>query len=107
MANTYYDRYKSFRANGEIKPIPGLFLTPDPNDKMINYQQGKTRLDNISNIYYDNPYSGWLIMSANPEFGGLEFNIPDQTLLRIPFPFEAAVQRYITLIKNHILLYGE
>ena len=37
--SSYFDRYKSFRANGEIKPIPGLFLTPDPNDKMINYQQ--------------------------------------------------------------------
>jgi hypothetical protein len=26
-------------------------------------------------MYYNNPYGGWLIMLANPEFGGLEFNI--------------------------------
>jgi hypothetical protein len=37
-------------------------------------------------MYYNNPYGGWLIMLANPEFGGLEFNIPNQTVIRIPFP---------------------
>lgn len=103
----YFDRYKNFRANGEIKPLPGLYLDPDPNDKFVMYKKGNTRLDNIANVYYDNAYSGWLIMSANPEFGGLEFNIPDMTLIRVPFPYDTAVQRYITLVKNHILLYGE
>jgi hypothetical protein len=46
-------------------------------------------------------------MLANPEFGGLEFNIPDSSIIRIPFPFESAVNRYITQVSNHKLLYGE
>jgi hypothetical protein len=58
-------------------------------------------------MYYLNPYSGWLIMLANPQFGGLEFNIPDLTQIRIPYPLEDAMQRYITELNNHILLYGE
>jgi hypothetical protein len=46
-------------------------------------------------------------MLANPQFGGLEFNIPDNTLIRIPFPFDSAVERYSTEIRNYKLLYGE
>jgi hypothetical protein len=46
-------------------------------------------------------------MLANPEYGGLEFNIPDMTLIRIPFPFESAVTRYITAVTIHKTLYGE
>jgi hypothetical protein len=57
-------------------------------------------------MYYNNPYSGWLILLANPEFGGLEFNIPDMTTLRIPFPYDSAISRYITEIENYKVLYG-
>ena len=46
-------------------------------------------------------------MLANPEYGGLEFNIPDMTLIRVPFPFDSAVGRYITQVTNHKILYGE
>jgi hypothetical protein len=46
-------------------------------------------------------------MAANPQFGGLEFNIPDMTLLRIPYPFDEAVGRYLAQIRNHKSLYGE
>ena len=31
------------------------------------------------------PYFGWLIMQANPEYGGSEIDIPDNTTLKIPF----------------------
>lgn len=103
----YFDRYKDFRANGAMKPLPGLSIPIDANDKVAIYKKGKSRLDIISNMYYNNPYSGWLIMLANPQFGGLEFNIPDMAPLRVPFPYDSAVQRYITEITNHKLLYGE
>jgi hypothetical protein len=106
MAN-YYDRYGSFRTNGSMKPIPGIDIPVSSSDKNMVYKQGLTRLDKLSQMYYNNPYSGWLIMLANPEFGGLEFNIPDMTLIRIPFPFDSAVGRYITQVTNHKTLYGE
>lgn len=103
----YVDRYSKFRVNGEIKPLPGITIPENASDKSAIYKQGQTRLDKLSNMYYNNPYSGWLIMLANPEFGGLEFNIPDMTSIRIPFPFDSAVGRYITEVQNHKLLYGE
>ena len=90
-----------------MKPIPGITIPESSSDKYAIYKQGVTRLDKLSNEYYNNPYSGWLIMLANPQFGGLEFNIPDMTSLRIPFPFETAIGRYTTEINNHKALYGE
>jgi hypothetical protein len=63
---------------------------------MVVYKQGTSRLDKLSNLYYLNPYSGWLILLANPEFGGLEFNIPDTTQIRIPYPFDNALEVFIT-----------
>jgi len=104
---TYYDRYADFRSNNEIKPIPGITIPVLSSDKYVIFRKGQSRLDKLSNTYYNNPYSGWLIMQANPEYGGLEFNIPDNVSIRIPFPFESAVQSYISAVSNHKLLYGE
>lgn len=103
----YYDRYNTFRSNSEMKPIPGITIPVSSSDKTVIYKQGLTRLDKLSNLYYNNPYSGWLIMLANPEFGGLEFNITDMVGLRIPFPFDSAIARYNTEVANHKRLYGE
>jgi hypothetical protein len=106
MPQQYFDRYDKFKTNGEVKPVPGIYIDPAPTDKQIVYKQGQTRLDILSNKYYGNAYHGFLIMAANPQFGGLEFDIPDRTVIRIPFPFESAVERYINKVEKHIKLYG-
>lgn len=105
MSN-YYDRYKEFRGSTSIEPIPGIIIKPEPTDKQIVYKVGKTRLDKISLEYYGNPYSGWLIMLANQKWGGMEFDIPDGTSIRVPFPFTNAVERYILAVNKHKKLYG-
>jgi hypothetical protein len=102
----YADRYSKFRNNGGMKPVFGIPISTQSSDKSFLYRKAKSRLDKVSNDYYNNPYSGWLIMLANPQYGGLEFNIPDNTILRIPFPYESALGRYITELENHIKLYG-
>jgi hypothetical protein len=102
----YFDRYRNFRFNGEMKPLPMLKIPEIPSDKRIVYKLGQTRLDKLSNSYYNTPYCGWVIMLANPEFGGLEFNIPDQSILRVPFPFESAISRYTEEINKYNSLYG-
>lgn len=105
----YYDRYSKFKANGVVKPLPGVYIKPLESDKTIVYRQGKgeSRLDYLSDLYYTTPYCGWLILLANPQFGGLEFNIPDLSVIRVPFPFETAIDRYIEAINTHKKLYGE
>lgn len=102
----YYDRYGKFRINGEMKPIPGIKIPTESSDKSLIFKKGINRMDKISDEYYGNPYCGFLVMAANQEFGGLEFYIPDMSLIRIPFPFESAVNRYIKEIQNYKTLYG-
>jgi hypothetical protein len=102
----YYDRYSRFKLNAEIEPVPGIKIPELPTDKFFLYKKGTSRLDIISDEYYNNPYSGWLIMLANQQFGGLEFNIPDNTLLRVPYPFNEAINSYINQVSIHKKLYG-
>jgi len=102
----YYDRYGSFRDNGQMEPIPGIKIPLQSTDKQTLYKTGKTRLDKVSQEYYGNPYHGWLILLANPQWGGMEFDIPDETTIRVPFPFTSAVERYILGVKKHKELYG-
>ena len=102
----YYDRYDNFRYNGSMKPIPGIIISPLNGDKSIVFKLGDTRLDKLSNQYYNTPYCGWLIMLANPQFGGLEFNINDGEQIRIPFPFESGIDRYISEVNKYNILYG-
>jgi len=102
----YYDRYSQFRFNGSMRPVPGITIDSASSDKSLVYKIGDTRLDKLSNLYYNTPYCGWLIMLANPELGGLEFLIPDQTIIKIPYPFESGIDRYITAINKYKKLYG-
>lgn len=106
MASRYYDRYQNFRSQNTIAPMPGLKLDVYTTDKSLIYQLGKTRLDNLSNDYYISPFYGWLIMLANQQYGGLEFNIPDQAIIVIPYPFESAIARYIAAVNKYNNFYG-
>lgn len=102
----YFDRYDEFRYNGSMKPIPGISLPPSNGDKVVVYKLGETRLDKLSNTYYNTPYCGWLIMLANPQLGGLEFLIPDLSRITIPFPFESGISRYLQEVNKYNILYG-
>ena len=102
----YFDRYEKFKSNGDIKPLPGIKMPTEPTDKQMVYELGKTRLDIVSNQYYGNAYHGFLILMANPQFGGLEFNIPDREIIRVPFPFDSAIERYIAQVEKHKFYYG-
>jgi gentisate 1,2-dioxygenase len=102
----YYDRYEKFRNNGKILPVPFVNIPVLSTDKSVVYKLTRTRLDKLSQTYYNNPYHGYLIMLANPQYGGLEFNIKDGDIIRIPYPFDSAIERYIEQINNYKALYG-
>jgi len=92
MARKYYDRYGDFKLNDKYTFIPFIKLTKKPSDLQIVWKKHK-RLDNISNKQYGAPFYGWLIMLANPQYG-LEFDIPEGTILTIPFPLMESLQDY-------------
>ena len=104
---TYYDRYKDFKSNGSMLTIPFIPIPLGPNDKRLVYKLGLTRMDKLSQDHYNNPVHGYLIMSANPQFGGMEFDIPDGEIIIIPFPFKSALKRYQDGVNKHKRLYGE
>ena len=93
MAVSYFDRYRRFRENGSVKTVPGIKLLPKSTDKQVVYKKNKSRLDILS--------------LANPQFGGLEFNIKDNEIIRIPFPLESTLEQYNSEVEKHIRLYGE
>ena len=101
-----YDRYKKFVGDGQWKIVPFIKIRENNTDKYTVYEQGKSRMDLISYQYYDNPNYGWLIMQANPHLGSLEYNIPQNSTIRVPYPLNTALQDYENAIEEYKLLYG-
>ena len=107
MALQYYNRYSQFLTNGEQKVVPYVNLPIKSSDKKYIYRVGQSRLDKISQQYYQTPFFGWLIMIANPQFGGLENNIYDGAMLKIPYPLETSLLDYKTAVETHFFYYGK
>ena len=107
MSKEYYDRYQRFKLDGSYTMIPFIKITPKQSDKTVVYHSQRTRMDKLSQQYYDNPYHGWLIMLANTQYGVVEENIPDNEIIRIPYPFRDSLQQYIAAVNEYERLYGE
>jgi chitinase len=107
MSRDYYDRYQFFIEDGEFQIVPGIELPIKGTDKYIQYTRAKNRLDKLSQEYYNSPTFGWLIMLANPQAGTNEFEIPNNFLLRIPFPLVNTLQDYRRGVELYKLYYGE
>ena len=59
----------------------------------------------MSYEYYKDSGYAWLIMQANPQYGSMEFEIPDKSILRIPYPLKQAIEDYEKSIKDYNDLY--
>jgi len=103
---SYYDRYIKFRTPNSVSPMPFIKISEKSTDIMDVYRKGVDRMDVISNKYYGSPFYGWLIMLANPQYG-MEFDIPDNSIIRIPYPLNDSIQVYIDQVIKYKELYGE
>ena len=106
MGGKYYNRYNNFVINGQQTVVPYVNLPSKSSDKRYIYKVGQSRLDKISQQYYDSPFFGWLIMTANPGFTGLESNIPDGAIITVPFPLITSLQDYKNSYENYFFYYG-
>ena len=106
MALQYYNRYSMFLNNGKQSVVPYINLPAKPSDKKYIYKKSMSRLDKVSQQYYGTPFFGWLILMANPKFGGQEWNIVDGSVLTIPFPLVTSLQDYKNQLDNHFFYYG-
>jgi len=107
MSRDYFDRYQFFVTDGSFRIVPGINIPIKGTDKYIQYKLGKDRLDKLSQEYYGSPTFGWLIMLANPTAGSIEFEIPDNFFIRIPFPLITSLQDYKNGVELYSLYYGE
>ena len=106
MGLQYWNRYSDFLINGQQTVVPYIVLPSKSSDKNYIYKVGQSRLDKVSQQFYETPFFGWLILLANPQFGPNEFLIPDGTILTIPFPLLASLQDYKNTLENHFFYYG-
>lgn len=80
-----------FPSAGAFAPVPFVTIAPRLTDIVEPYYPGVSRLYLISDLVYGSPHFEQLLLLANPEWLS-EHDIPDGTLLRIPFPLEDALQ---------------
>jgi hypothetical protein len=106
MSDLYFNRYYNFLINGDQTVVPFVKIPVKSSDKKYFYKTGISRLDKISQEFYGTPFFGWIILAANPLYGGLEWNIPDNALLTIPFPLVASVQDYESELNTYFFYYG-
>jgi hypothetical protein len=107
MSRDYFDRYQFFIDDGKFRIVPGIEIAIKGTDKYIIYKKGKDRLDKMSQEYYGSPTFGWLILQANPLLGSVEFEIPDNSFVRIPYPLISTLQDYKRGVELYNLYYGE
>lgn len=106
MSNKYHNRYQYFEHDGTFRIVPGIDIPIKATDEYEQYKKGKTRLDKISEDKYDSPFFGWLILQANPLAGSIEFDIPDNFMLRVPMPLITTLQDYKRAVEMYELYYG-
>lgn len=103
MSKSYFDRYSKLRNNSAIAYIPYIRIDVNENTDIYDvFDPNSSRLDVWSNKYYGDPDYFFLILLANPEQSSLSYSIPNRTVLRIPFPFNSALERYNNAVKNYL-----
>ena len=106
MGDSYWNRYETFLLNGQQTVVPYVKLPSKSSDKKYLYKKNIGRLDKVSQEIYSSPFFGWLIMLANPQFGGQEWDIPDNSILIVPFPLITSLQDYKNELNNYFFYYG-
>lgn len=93
-----FNFYKPLKDNDTLKDMPPVKISERNTDKFITYQRELMRLDFIAGEIYEDETLWRLILWANPEYF-LEFDIPNNAIIRIPFP----VNDVIAEVNNYII----
>lgn len=98
MPQTDYNRYSLLKnSDGTVETMPFVKLPVNTSDKYEEWNTEFSRLDKLSQKYYGNPFYDFLILYANPQYAS-EFDIPDGTIIRIPFPIGKVKSDYEALL---------
>ena len=94
MPKPDYKRYSILKnTNGTTDQMPFVDLPVNPSDKYEYWNPEFSRLDKLSQKYYNNPFYDFLILYANRIYLN-EFDIPENALIRVSFPLSKAKADY-------------
>lgn len=82
-----------------LENMPPIEIEKRSTDKKVLYNKNTNRLDRMAGEYYEDESLWKLILWANPEYD-IEFDIPDNTVLRIPWPKEVVLDDVVKQIVN-------
>lgn len=92
--------YQYLRDGDKQLNMPPISISKRDTDKRIIYDKKKNRLDRIAGDYYQEEEYGKIILWANPEYF-IEFDIPDRTVIRVPFPINEVEQEIVQQITRN------
>lgn len=92
-----YDFYKNLKSSDTLKNMPAVSVSKRVTDKSITYNKQKNRLDTIAGTIYRDETLWRLILWANEQYF-MEFDIPDNTVIRVPYPLQDVINEVNTKI---------
>lgn len=97
----YYNFYNPFIENEKITMVPVVKMPIKETDKTYIWNKSIDRMDVVSNKFYGHPHGGRLILMMNSTLGSNEDEIPDNSVLVIPFPYKESLQKWIDLVNKY------
>jgi len=67
--------------------MPPVQVSKRASDRNVTYNKQRNRLDTIAAEVYQDDTMWRLILWANPDYF-MEFDIPDNTVIRVPYPLQ-------------------
>ncbi len=98
-------RYNGLGSLVNARPLPNIVINNRSTDTTITYEANKSRLNKISNQFYNNPSYSWLILLANSQLAGIEIDLPSICKLRIPLPLNDVLREYEEKLKEYLQRY--
>lgn len=94
-----FDFYKYLIQGDKIINMPPIKIDERLTDKYVSYNSQTNRLDTIAGEVYGDETLWRLILWANEQYF-MEFDIPDNTIIRVPYPLQDVLNEYGTKIIN-------
>jgi hypothetical protein len=87
------------RDRAELENMPPIIIDKREDDVSILYNKNKMRLDRIAGDVYQDETMWKVILWANPEYD-CEYDIPDDTIIRVPLPKNDVLSEVTSKIIN-------
>lgn len=82
-----FNFYSLLKNADKLRDMPAVKIKHRTTDRSVMYNKNKTRLDVISGDIYKDETMWRLILWANEQYF-MEFDIPDNTVIRVPYPLQ-------------------